>query len=227
MKHLLSHQADALDRALFTTCKFEVAQLMELAGYAVAVAAHRMLSASDESILILIGPGNNGGDGLVAARHLALFGFTNITLCIPREPKRDLYRALQHQASQFGVLTIDTPPSDAMHFKLCIDAVFGFNFSGAGVRPPYAALVDLLATRACFDKLLSVDVPSGWTVDVPAGGQTSRVAPDAVISLTAPKMCMMGFEGRHFVGGRFIPPAIRAEYGVDVQYSGVDVIVEV
>jgi len=58
---------------------------MELAGVAVAQVAHSILKAirtknhqniSEQSISVLIGPGNNGGDGLVAARHLKMMKYS-------------------------------------------------------------------------------------------------------------------------------------------------------
>ena len=55
-------------------------QLMEVAGLAVAQATAAAFpldraAASPRTVLVLAGPGNNGGDGLVAARHLALWGY--------------------------------------------------------------------------------------------------------------------------------------------------------
>jgi NAD(P)H-hydrate epimerase len=41
-------------------------------------------------------------------------------------------------------------------------------------------------------------------------------SPDVLISLTAPKMSAKKFQGRHFVGGRFLPPAIAKKYGIKV-----------
>jgi hydroxyethylthiazole kinase-like uncharacterized protein yjeF len=52
---------------------FSVDQLMELAGLSVACAVHAE-ACQAANILVLAGPGNNGGDGLVAARHLHHFG---------------------------------------------------------------------------------------------------------------------------------------------------------
>ena len=55
---------------------FSVDQLMELAGLSVACAvAHEYPKAKNGHVLIISGPGNNGGDGLVAARHLHHFGY--------------------------------------------------------------------------------------------------------------------------------------------------------
>ena len=63
--------------------------------------------------------------------------------------------------------------------------------------------------------LVSVDVPSGWDVD---GGDLTgtNFHPDVLVSLTAPKLSAKKFRGRHFVGGRFLPPAIAEKYGIRV-----------
>jgi hydroxyethylthiazole kinase-like uncharacterized protein yjeF len=55
---------------------FSVDQLMELAGLSVAAAlAEQYPPTSHRRVLVLAGPGNNGGDGLVAGRHLTHFGY--------------------------------------------------------------------------------------------------------------------------------------------------------
>ena len=54
------------------------------------------------------------------------------------------------------------------------------------------------------------------------------MSPHAVISLTAPKLCMRGFAGRHFVGGRFVPPSLASELDFEVpEYPGDEQVVEV
>lgn len=54
---------------------FSVEQLMELAGLSVASAIHAEYTPLQfPRVLVIAGPGNNGGDGLVAARHLTHFG---------------------------------------------------------------------------------------------------------------------------------------------------------
>lgn len=78
---------------------YTIDNLMELAGVAVAHAAADAapLSATADPprILVLVGPGNNGGDGLVAARHLALFGYPSPSLCIPKATDRAPYVGLR------------------------------------------------------------------------------------------------------------------------------------
>ena len=73
--YLTAEQSSALDAKLMSDeYGYSIENLMELAGVAVAHAVVDMApNAKETKTLILVGPGNNGGDGLVAARHLALF----------------------------------------------------------------------------------------------------------------------------------------------------------
>ncbi|VDL18426.1 unnamed protein product [Hymenolepis diminuta] len=74
----IQEEAQKIDEELFTEYAFSVDQLMELAGFSCAVAIQNAypkssMKTSDGGVLVCCGPGNNGGDGLVCARHLKLF----------------------------------------------------------------------------------------------------------------------------------------------------------
>jgi periplasmic divalent cation tolerance protein len=64
-----------------------------------------------------------------------------------------------------------------------------------------------------------VDIPSGWDVDKGDVFGTGLV-PAAVVSLTLPKRCMMGYQGTHYVGGRFMPPALAKGLGLTMPDYG-------
>lgn len=72
---------------------FSIDQLMELAGLSVACSFLRAFPLKDgnRNVLVVCGPGNNGGDGLVAARHLAHFGY-NPSVWYPKPTNKDLYK---------------------------------------------------------------------------------------------------------------------------------------
>ena len=91
-----------------------------------------------------------------------------------------------------------------------LDAIFGFSFQPP-VRAPFDAVLPLLAKSGL--PIVSVDIPSGWdvekgkiTVDVAErdGKPFEGLDPDVLISLTAPKLGVKNFKGRHFLGGRFV-----------------------
>ena len=78
-------QAQEIDMMLMQTPGFSIDQLMELAGLSVATAVDEFASQLNiDNVLILCGPGNNGGDGLVAARHLWHFGYKP-TIIYPKQ----------------------------------------------------------------------------------------------------------------------------------------------
>lgn len=141
----------ALDAELMSSSVgFSLAQLMELAGLAVATAVARQYPSASR-VLCVTGPGNNGGDGLVAARHLRLWGF-DPTVVAPKRParaeSRELFDGLFLQLGAFGIPILEAmPPADAVvrDFDLIVDAVFGFSYSGA-LRPPFESVIHVMAS---------------------------------------------------------------------------------
>ena len=221
--YLDASSAYALDQQLMTTPGFTLAQLMELAGLSVAQAVHEVVPAHS-SILVICGPGNNGGDGLVAARHLTHFGHV-CTVVYPKESKREPHYAnLVQQCRDMGLeIRSDLPAeaADGLAYTAIVDAIFGFSFQGEP-REPFASIIDFLK-KADKQLVISVDVPSGWHVE--EGGDWQ---PDVLISLTAPKLCAQKFTGRHFIGGRFLPPALAEEYKIQMPpYPGSSQVMEV
>ena len=80
VRYLGQEEAVNVDLELFNAYKFSVVQLMELAGLACAHALaseYPATSRNQKPVLVVAGPGNNGGDGLVMARHLDLMGERN------------------------------------------------------------------------------------------------------------------------------------------------------
>jgi NAD(P)H-hydrate epimerase len=108
-----------------------------------------------------------------------------------------------------------------------VDAIFGFSFGGA-LRDPFGDIVSQIESASV--PVLSVDAPSSWDVQSgpPKEGPGAKFMPDALISLTAPKPCVAYYQGRHFVGGRFLTKNIAEKYGLDMpKYRGVDQIMEI
>ncbi|XP_026190445.1 NAD(P)H-hydrate epimerase-like [Cyclospora cayetanensis] len=189
---------------------------MELAGLSVACAVFSCFAEvtkrqpnAEARVLVIIGPGNNGGDGLVAARHLRLFGVQADVVC-PVEPKKELYKDLLQQAKEHEAQVFRELPEDVSDYHLIIDAIFGFGFKGAP-RAPYAAILERIQAEQI--PVFAVDVPSGWDVDTGKRGEL-RLFPAALISLTAPKKFAQNFKGIHFLGGRFLPQSLKQKYGL-------------
>ena len=129
----------------------EVGVLMERAGAGVAVAAARMGAGYGARVAVLAGTGNNGGDGWVAARHLARRGAA-VTVHRLGAPRSQASRDAATAALLAGVHVTDLAgPAPA---DLVIDALFGAGFRGD--LPPAA-----VAWSATGLPVLAVDVPSG------------------------------------------------------------------
>ncbi|TVY48545.1 NAD(P)H-hydrate epimerase [Lachnellula occidentalis] len=213
MKTLSAKNAAALDKDLMSIGAFSIDQLMELAGLSVSQA-------------VACGPGNNGGDGLVAARHLWHYGYKP-TIYYPKQSKNDLYQRLTIQLKNLSVPFTEDFPKAIKETDHIIDAIFGFSFSGE-VREPFPAVITALQETHLL--VTSVDAPSSWNIEdgPPPSGPGTSLMPGALVSLTAPKPLVKFFKGRHFVGGRFVSPDIAQKYDLDLpEYEGIDQIVEV
>ncbi|RYP40602.1 hypothetical protein DL767_001602 [Monosporascus sp. MG133] len=219
--------ATALDKELMSTGAFSIDQLMELAGLSVSQVVYTVHPLNKGNrILVACGPGNNGGDGLVAARHLRHYGYQP-TIFYPKRSKQDLYQRLSKQLEDLDVPFVEDFSKAAKSTDHIIDAIFGFSFSGE-VREPFPAVIEALQDAKV--PVTSVDAPSSWNIETgpPESGVGSKFNPDFLVSLTAPKPLVKYFKGRHFIGGRFVSPAIAKKYDFEVpEYQGLDQFVEV
>lgn len=136
-----------LDMELLSDYKYTIDQLMELAGLSCATAiakTYPLEFVGNKSILVCCGPGNNGGDGLVLARHLKLFNYENVAVHVIK--KTDKFQHLQHQCAAFGISFIETlpkAPEDGETYALYVDAIFGFSFKPP-IRQDFVPVMDLL-----------------------------------------------------------------------------------
>ncbi|XP_030645732.1 NAD(P)H-hydrate epimerase [Chanos chanos] len=227
IKYLGQEEAQHIDEELFSEYSFSVDQLMELAGLSCATAVAKgyplaSLVKSKPTVLVICGPGNNGGDGLVCARHLKLFGYEP-TVLYPKRPNKPLFQSLTTQCEKMAISFLEEMPEANVideAYNLVIDAIFGFSFKGA-VREPFGSILSVL--KKITVPIASVDIPSGWDVE---NGSTDGLQPDMLISLTAPKKAAKQFKGRyHFLGGRFVPPVLEQKYQLNLpQYPGTDCV---
>ncbi|CAH8390346.1 unnamed protein product [Eruca vesicaria subsp. sativa] len=233
VSYLSQREAAEIDETLMGPLGFSVDQLMELAGLSVATSVAEVYKPSEYGrVLTICGPGNNGGDGLVAARHLHHFGYKP-SICYPKRTPKSLYTGLVTQLESLSVpfVSVDDLPEDlSKDFDVIIDAIFGFSFHGAP-RPPFDDIIRRLLSLQTLQKrpaIVSVDIPSGWHVeegDHEGGG----IKPDMLVSLTAPKLCAKRFCGpHHFLGGRFVPPSVAEKYKLELpSYPGTSMCVRI
>ncbi len=201
--------------------------LMENAGLEVARATKKLLgSVLGCHILVLVGPGNNGGDGLVAARHLCDWG-AEVHLCIPKV-RRDSdvnYRLVKLR----GIKEIDLTIQGAAVLDESLesaDAVIDAFFGTGKARPLGGVFREVLLKvaearqRDSSLRIISVDIPSGMDADSGAIDDGCPTA-DATITLGYPKPGLFAFPGAARIGQLIvadigIPPELAELITIEV-----------
>jgi hydroxyethylthiazole kinase-like uncharacterized protein yjeF len=136
--------------------------LMERAGLATAELAQQLLGARSRRILVLAGPGNNGGDALVAARHLksAWFDVQVVFTGNGAKLQADARAAFDAWREAGGTLHATLP--EHWRWDFALDGLFGIGLS----RPVDARHAQLInALNAAGKPVLSIDLPSGLDAD--------------------------------------------------------------
>ncbi|UZJ52763.1 hypothetical protein CBS101457_002083 [Exobasidium rhododendri] len=243
LRYITSETASQIDEVLMSPeGAFSIAQLMELAGLACAQAVYACYPPERyPNVLVAAGPGNQGGDGLVAARHLIHFGY-DVSVWYPKEGKTELFVRLRKQLSNMNAsfVAVDDFIDGLNVADVVLDAIFGFSFKGEP-RDPFKEPLDALKNESRMEfearrdipPIVSVDIPSGW--DVNEGNPEGRFfTPQVILSLTAPKVGIRAFTlaasrpGTHFIGGRFIPEDVEEMFNLALPaYHGDSQIVNV
>jgi len=190
--------------------------LMEHAAKAVADVAATILG-DGKKVVIICGKGNNGGDGLGAARWLSNYGkmvkvfsagsSTNMAMAEYKLLAGSGAKVMNlHNRSDFDYMKMAASKAD-----LLIDALLGTGFEGE-LNESYALLADIMNNVTC--PVLSVDIPSG------VNGNTGAVAEHAVkadytVTLARPKVGMLLYPAREYLGKLFladigIPPRLMS-----------------
>jgi hydroxyethylthiazole kinase-like uncharacterized protein yjeF len=137
-------------------------QLMERAGLAAAELARDVAGGAGRPVLILAGPGNNGGDAFVVARHLKQWYF-KVTVVFSGDEKKlsaDAAAALEAWRAAGGRNTDALPVRQK--WGLVVDGVFGIGLERE-VAGPYAGCIE--AANGSGATVLAIDVPSGLQSD--------------------------------------------------------------
>jgi len=195
-------------------------RLMEQAGAAVAIAARALMVTTERPAtglaLVLCGPGNNGGDGLVAARHLASAGRRCAVVLVGSEARPGTTDAARNWDRLEGITAVErshaaTPRDVGMllhgleRAAVVIDALLGTGVQGS-LREPIAAAVDLIGrARSAGVPVLAVDAPTALDL---TSGQVSEpvVRADATITFHRPKQGLLTRNGRELAGRVLVAP---------------------
>jgi hydroxyethylthiazole kinase-like uncharacterized protein yjeF len=158
--------------------------LMENAGR--GTAEHILdIGGGGKRVLFLCGSGNNGGDGYVAARHLARRAEVEVVLLQHRDRVRsEISRVALRHAEEVGVPLLHAEEVDlaakVAGADIIVDAMLGVGVAGAP-RGIYATAIELV--NASGKRVVSVDIPTGW-------GTELAVRPGSTVTFHAPKVGM-------------------------------------
>ena len=183
--------------------------LMHRAGQAASAAALEMLKDDSLPVLVLAGPGNNGGDALEVAANLADAGIDVLVvhLAAPGAASDDTARALE-RAQSGSARFIDALPLD-QELALVVDGLFGIGLARA-LEGSARELV--LEVNALARPVLALDVPSGLDADSGAPVGPAGIAIEAACTITfiGDKPGLHTYAGRDYAG-----EVLVASLGID------------
>lgn len=194
-----------VDRVMIDDLHIELVQMMENAGRNLAQLTIGLFAPS--SATVYVGPGGNGGGGLVAARHLANMG-VRVAVALARD-RSDFAGVPAHQldiVDRMGIpIGYEVRTDDVV-----VDAVIGYSLRGA----PHGRSAEFIEAMATRPNVVSLDVPSGLDT---ATGETPGAAVEATATLTLamPKVGLRASPnvGRLFVGDISVPPSVYRDMG--------------
>ncbi|MBQ3268146.1 MAG: NAD(P)H-hydrate epimerase, partial [Atopobiaceae bacterium] len=184
-----------------------ISELMHRAGSAAAQEVIRMGDVARAAILV--GTGNNGGDGWVAAEELAAAG-VKVTVVSPIPPdkiKGDLAKVVAVRAISAGVPVVVGPPRSTLEelfskADVVLDGMLGTGFRGSPTAP-YDIWIDTLNMSGA--RVVAIDVPSGLSAQTghaPGG----CVFADVTVTMIALKPGLLSDEGRDACGSIVVAP---------------------
>jgi len=212
---ITAEQMLEVDRAMVEDFGIELLQMMELAGRHLAHLARERFFGGEpggRDVLVLAGPGGNGGGALVAARRLAGWGAW-VTVALGREP--GAFREVPaHQLAiveRLGLPVLAPGKRPGESWDLILDGLVGYSLRGAprGWTAELIGLADGVAAP-----VLSLDVPSG--VEATSGRvHHPAVRAAATLTLALPKTGLRAAEAAACTGELFladigVPPELYA-----------------
>ncbi len=204
MHALTTTQMRRLERRAIEYYRIPAFLLMDHAGRAVADAARQILHRRQGLILVMVGGGNNGGDGVAAARYLQGWGF-EVSACWltnPRDWKGSLARhfALARRVGvrfrSFSQIPAKRRVPELRKAAVIIDSLLGIGTVG----PLRVEMIEAITNiNAATRPVVSVDLPSGMDPDSGKVAETA-VKAKVTVTMTAPKKGLLAREARAYVG---------------------------
>lgn len=168
----------ALDRHTIEEVGIPALVLMERAALAVADHILALPKEKRHQVVVVVGNGNNGGDGLAVARLLHLAGTpVKLLFALPPTQASKANRIQQHACAYYQ-LPVTTDPAVLSEATLIVDALLGIGIDRP-VEGHYADLIDAMNQAAA--PIVAIDLPSGMNTDT---GEAMGIAVTAASTVT-------------------------------------------
>ncbi len=209
MKVVTSQEMREIDRITVEEYGIPSLVLMERAGLAVALKVSKLLTPNSKlkRVLVLCGGGNNGGDGIAAARNLHNWGFKVNVLIFAKKDSLSPDCNAQYQIAKKNGIPIEfrkTVNERDIHGAVVIDAIFGTGIS-RHIKGSIADVIKFVnASRITHHALtVSVDIPSGISSDT---GEIlgKAVKADCTVTFGLPKRGHFLYPGAEYTGRLFV-----------------------
>lgn len=220
---ITTEQMREVDRLMIEVYGIALAQMMEQAGGHLAELARSVLDGGvvGRPVVVAAGRGNNGGGGLVAARHLSNWGAEVLVAVEAGEGFTGV--PAQHWQTLAHLPVVRRAGHDALaavketHPALVLDALIGYGLRGSA-RGWIAEMIQIINQRRV--PILALDVPSGLDATTGAAGNPC-VRASATMTLALPKTGLLKPEAKRYVGDLYladisVPPALYRRIGLEV-----------
>ena len=202
-----SEQMEKVDDLATRHFGLDLVQMMENAGCLTARLAREVIGRLDKrKITVLVGKGNNGGDGIVTARHLQNWG-AKVTVIIPDHPD-NISKINNEQLGVLRSMFVDMQfntsrlmwEDSVLKADLVIDALLGYKVN-RNPEGDYSYLIELV--NKSKTKKLSIDVPSGLNPD---SGEPCNpcIKADYTLALGVIKKNLLEKKAKEFVGKLYL-----------------------
>ncbi len=208
----------------------DVPMLMENAGKALATLAKQMLRGAifGKRVACLVGGGNNGGDGMVAARHLANWGAeVNVIIGTAEDMMKDASLNQLRILERMGIPTRATDYA-LRDGDLLIDALIGYGLEG---KPRDRIATMIRDANGSGRPIIAVDVPSGMNATT-GEAYDPCIKATATLTLALPKTGFLAPSAQQYVGDLYIadisiPRNVYQRFGQQKSLFQKDTIVKI
>ena len=208
----------------------DVLVLMENAGRATAALAKQMLRETTfgKRVACLVGGGNNGGDGMVAARHLANWGAeVNVIVGATKDRMKDVPLEQLHVLEKMGI-PILLGDYNLRDYDLLIDGLIGYGLEG---NPREKIAVMIKDANASGRPILALDLPSGMNATT-GEAYDPCIKAIATITLALPKTGFLTPGASPYIGSLYladisIPQKVYQSFRLQKTLFQADTIVKI